>query len=268
MTITRGERCKMLLNKFRQWLGGKQADDGGAASINLSHGKMIASWLTRYQDQHQFMRVSFKENAEEADTFATGILFIDTKSKRFFLEALRPKHAAMQLTPNLTLYFQLTVDGVKHRFQTRYLKSEELPEGNAHLCEFPHTIEQVQLRNAFRVKVPRSTPVKVSLTHPKQPFLTGQAADLSASGVRMRISGTLPKEPSRGDTYPVCRLILTDGTEIFCQGQLMHWRYDADHKSTYMGIMFMKLETNHERTLGKFLNDLQRREKEMRRFQH
>lgn len=227
---------------------------------------MIARWLTRYQDQHQFINVSFVQDAKDSETFATGILYIDLKSKNFFIEELRPKIATKHLKPGIKLYFSLTVDGVKHQFQARYIKTNDLLQGTSHQCEFPRAIEQIQLRNAFRVKVPRGTPVKVSLTHPTKNFLSGQAADLSATGVRLRINGSLHYQPTRGDTYPVCRLLLPTGTEIFCQGQLMHWRHVPEHKTTYLGIKFLRMEGQHERALGRFLADLQRREKELVRI--
>lgn len=254
----------MLLDKLKQWFtnGGKDEDD--VSSINLSHGKMIARWLTRYQEQHQLIRFTTEEEAPLAEAMHTGILFIDPAKKRFFLEELRPKSASKRLQPGMTLYFQASVDGVKHKFASRYLKTEELPEGNAHLCEFPSTIEQIQLRNAYRVKMPRTNPVTICLTHPIKPFITGQAADLSATGARLRIEGKLSSEPIQGDTYQVCRITLPDRTELFCQAQLMHWRYVPEHHVTQMGIMFVRLESMHERTLGKFLTDIQRKEKDLR----
>lgn len=254
----------MLIDKLMQWFSNGNKDEGNISSVNLSHGKMIARWLTRYQEQHQFISIFTDENASMTEAVNTGILFIDVKSKRFFLEEFRPKSAAKMLQPGMTLFFQASVDGVKHKFSARYLKSEELPQGMAHLCEFPNTIEQIQLRNAYRVKMPRSNPVTLCLTHPIKAFMSGQAADLSATGARLRIEGMLHTEPSLGDRYSMCRMTLPDGSELFCQAQLMHWRYIPEHKATYMGIMFLQMESMHERTLGKFLTDIQRREKELR----
>lgn len=254
----------MLIDKLKQWLNNGNKGEGDVSTINLSHGKMIARWLTCYQEQHQLIRFTTEEDAPESDTILTGILFIDLNSKRFFLEELRPKSASKRLQPGMTLYFVASVEGVKHKFTARYIRSEELPQGNAHLCEFPTTIEQIQLRNAFRVKLPRSTPVTISLTHPIKAFISGQAADLSATGARLRVEGAIQHEPIQGDIYTLCRLTLPDGTEIFCQAQLMHWRYVPEHKATYLGLMFLKLESMHERTLGRFLTDIQRREKELR----
>ena len=254
----------MLIDKLKQWFNNGKSSEGDVSSINLSHGKMIARWLTRYQEQHQLIRFTTEENAPESETILTGILFIDLNSKRFFLEELRPKSASKRLQPGMTLYFIASVDGVRHKFQSRYLSTEELPNGNAHLCEFPTTIEQIQLRNAYRVKLPRSNAVAICLTHPVKAFISGYAADLSATGARLRVEGMLNHEPVQGDIYTMCRLTLPDNTEIFCQAQLMHWRYIPEHKATYLGLMFLKLESMHERTLGRFLTDIQRREKELR----
>lgn len=225
---------------------------------------MIARWLTCYQEQHQLIRFTTEENAPEADTILTGILYIDLNKKHFFLEELRPKSASKRLQPGMKLYFVASVDGVRHTFTARYIRSEELPQGNAHLCEFPTTIEQIQLRNAYRVKLPRNDLVSICLTHPTKAFISGHAADLSATGARLRVDGVIQHEPTQGDIYTLCRLTLPDGTEIFCQAELMHWRYIPEHKATYLGLMFLKLESMHERTLGKFLTDIQRREKELR----
>lgn len=255
----------MLLDKFKQWISPAKKSEGDVSAFNLSHGKMIGRWLTRYQEQHQLIRITTEANTPDAEAIHTGILYIDVKTKRFFLEELRPKSAARLLEPGMTLYFTATVDGVKHKFSARYIKSDELPQGQAHLCEFPHTIEQIQLRNAYRVKMPRSTPVSICLTHGTKPLLSGHAADLSATGAKLRVEGQLSFEPVQGDMYSTCRIVLPDGTEVFCQAELMHWRYVPEHKATYLGIMFLRLESMHERTLGRFLTDMQRRDKDINR---
>lgn len=255
----------MFIDKLKQWFTNGSKDEGNVSAINLSHGKMIARWLTRYQEQHQLIRFLTEEKGSEDDAIHTGILYIDLKSKSFFLEELRPRSANKLLRPGMQLYFIASVDGVKHKFTARFVRTEELPQGRTYLCEFPTTIEQIQLRNAYRVKLPRSLPVTISLSHPIKPFISGQAADLSATGARVRIDGVLHSAPVQGDLYSVCRLLMPDGNEIFCQAQLMHFRYASEHKATYMGIMFVDMESMQERVLGKFLTDLQRREKDILR---
>lgn len=255
----------MLLDKFKQWISSGKKDEGDVSAFNLSHGKMIARWLERYQEQHQLIRISIAPDTPDEDAIYTGILFIDIKSRRFFLEELRPKSASSLLQPGMELFFTASVDGVKHKFTARYIKSDDLPQGQAHLCEFPRAIEQIQLRNAYRVKMHRSNPVSICLTHAIKPVLSGQAADLSATGARLRIDGHLSFEPVQGDFYSVCRMVLPDGTELFSQAELMHWRYVPELKATFLGIMFLRMDSMHERTLGRYLTELQRLEKEAHR---
>ncbi len=251
----------MLLKKIKHWFNNDTQGSDAIASTNLTHGKMIPVWLTRYRDQNQLMNIAVLESGGEVTTFSTGILYVDLENKQFFFEEICPETSKRCLIPGAILHFSVDVNGVNHQFKSRFIQTNRLPEGTSHQCEFPRAIEQIQLRNAFRVKIPISMSTTISLKHPVKFFLSGQVADLSISGARLRINNPLPHELERGDLYSSGKIRIPNGTEIICQGKIMHWRQTPEHKVTHIGIMFLKMESQHERQLVQFLNELQRRQR-------
>ncbi|CBL44719.1 Hypothetical protein HDN1F_11360 [gamma proteobacterium HdN1] len=257
-----------MFDKLKQWFTEELFTSGERRPTSiksLNHGKMVAEWLKRYQEQHQLIQFVTREAEEGIEQYPihAGIFQIDPSTKTFSLEELHPASASKLLTPGMPLFFTAIVDGIRHKFTAHYLRTDELLNGTAHWCNFPTTIEQLQLRNAYRVTLPESVILTISLTHATKPFFSGLATDISATGARILVEGQIYPEPIQGDTYSVCRLLMPHGQEIFCQAQLMHFHYLPSRKATSLGIMFLGMESMHERSLSKFLTDLQRREKEL-----
>ncbi|HCB40896.1 MAG TPA: hypothetical protein DEP79_14425 [Gammaproteobacteria bacterium] len=232
---------------------------------NIKHDRNeIGSLLTLYQDQNHLMTAMIM-NAGQRKTakLSTGIVSVDEAGQLFVTDEFHPSDPNPLLSEGITVQFSLTHHGVRHQFNAVHLQTQSTPEGARHLFRFPKGIEQIQLRDAFRVKLSQAHPIKVTLTHAEHAAITGTLADLSASGMRVRIEGLVTPKPVRGETYSSCHLVLSDGHPIVCGARLMHWQYDPDLRVSYLGVHFENLDGNTQRALNRYLTELQRKQRQL-----
>lgn len=242
-------------------------DDVGRPTVgspkNINHStKEISRLLGGYAHEHHLITLqpchpngTVNQQAEKA---TTGIIAIDDKKRSIALEQFNPGEAELTLTSGDLFHFSLTHEGIYCQFTAQYQKTINTKEGYAHLFKFPQGIEQIQLRDAFRVSISHATPIKVSLLHTFNPVISGLVVDLSSKGIRMKIKGLIEPKPKRGEEYLSCQMVLTDGHSMHCEAKLMHWIYDTKDKCTYLGIQFVGLEGSNERVLNRYITQLQR----------
>ncbi len=224
----------------------------------------IGELLRLYQrDNHLLTAIILDETRKRHEKLSTGIMHVDDKQKLYVTDEFIPKEANAQLHAGMRVQFSLTHQGIRHQFEAEWKKQIEDERGPKHIFEFPKGIEQVQLRDAFRVKMSQAHPIKVALTHAEKPPIIGSLADLSASGMRVRVSGLIKPKPVRGEEYTSCHFVLNDGSSIVCVGRLMHWQFDPDADVSYLGIHFEHLDGQTQRTLNRYLNDLQRKQRQI-----
>ncbi|OUS29712.1 hypothetical protein A9Q99_08535 [Gammaproteobacteria bacterium 45_16_T64] len=245
-------------------------DDVGRPTVgspkNINHStKDILRLLGGYAHEHHLITIQ-RCNPDgsvdkQSENTTTGIIAIDEKKKTIAFEQFTPSDIELTLKNGDLLHFSLTHEGIYCQFNCQYAKTINTKEGYAHIFKLPQGIEQVQLRDAFRVSINRSTPIKVNLLHTINPVIAGSVVDLSSKGIRMRMKGLIEPKPKRGEEYISCQMVLTDGYSMHCEAKLMHWIYDPKDKCTYLGIQFVGLEGTNERVLNRYITQLQRSEK-------
>lgn len=230
---------------------------------NIKHSQSdIGDLLGLYHDQNHLVTAMIMNTGQRKITkLSTGIMAVDTANLRFMTDEFHPSVPQQLLGEGTTVQFSLTHHGVRHQFDAVHIAAESTPDGIQHRFQFPKGIEQIQLRDAFRVKLSQAHPIKVTLTHTSNPTITGTLADLSASGMRIRIDGLVTPKPVRGEVYSSCHLVLSDGQPIVCGARLMHWKYDPDLRISYLGIHFENLDGNTQRSLNRYLTELQRKQR-------
>ena len=232
---------------------------------NIKHAQdEIIKLLNLYKDQEHLMTaIIMNAGQRKIAKLTTGILAVDAQGQQFVTDEFHPSDPQQLLANGTKIQFSLTHHGVRHQFDAIHIQSQSTPEGLRHHFQFPKGIEQIQLRDAFRVKLSQAHPIKVTLTHKEQAAITGSLADLSASGMRVRIDGLVSPKPVRGEVYSSCHLVLNDGSPIICAARLMHWQYDPDLRVSFLGIQFVELDGNTQRALNRFLTELQRKQRQL-----
>jgi len=232
---------------------------------NIKHSANdIGNMLRVYQtDNHLLTAVILEDHQKKPEKLSTGVIHVDDKQRIFVTDGFLPETANKRLQPGCSVQFSLTHQGIRHQFEASWKKQIEDETGPKHLFDFPRGVEQVQLRDSFRVKMSQAHPIKVALTHAEKPPITGTMADLSATGMRMRIVGLVKPKPVRGEQYTSCHFVLSDGSSIACVGRLAHWQYDSDADVSYLGIHFESVDGSTQRTLNRYLTELQRKQRQL-----
>jgi c-di-GMP-binding flagellar brake protein YcgR len=254
----------MLSNLLGRLFGNGQQATGGSSRHVKHRVSDIGELLKLYQAENHLLTLSLKidnDGSKKAAKMSTGIIEVDARQRRFATDPLIPANANPLLTPGSVAILSLSHHGIRHQFECLWQSSEGSGDQLRHWFEFPKGIEQVQLRDAFRVKLSQAHPIKVALTHAEKPHLTGTIADLSASGMRVRVAGLIQPKPGRGEQYTSCHFVLSDGQPVVCTARLMHWLYDSDPDVTYLGIQFEHLDGATQRALNRYLTDVQRKQR-------
>lgn len=254
----------MILSLLDKLFGNEDAPKQGAPK-NIKHDpNQIANLLTRYQQQdHLVTAILMQPGQRKLTRFSTGVLAVDLPKQTFTTDELVPMTQDLKLAEGTKLQFSLTHHGVRHQFEAAYVSTATAPDIGHHVFQFPKGIEQIQLRDAFRVKLSQAHPIKVTLTTADTGSYSGTLADLSATGMRVRLDGSDSAKPVRGQVYKTCHFVLGDGQKVECPARLMHWQFDPERKVTYLGIQFQDLDGNTQRTLNRYLTELQRKQRQL-----
>lgn len=254
-----------MINGLIDRLFGQEHQEKKGSSKNIKHGRnSISDLLELYLRENHFLTAVVMDTGKRRlAKLNSGIVDVDPDAHRFACDAFLPKEANALMTPGVKVRFSLTHQGIRHQFEALYNDKDPSRSEDLHWFSFPKGIEQVQLRDAFRVKLSQISSIKVTLTHDSNPTLSGGLVDLSASGMRVKIQGFLDPKPERGEIYSACHLALSDGTPIVCGGKLMHWQVEQERKVTYLGVQFTELDGNTQRTLNWFLTDMQRKSRQL-----
>ena len=232
---------------------------------NIKHGTGdIAALLRLYQSENHLLTAIIESDQEKRPVkYSTGILMVEPRKRQFGTDEFIQREGNARLRPGVIVQFSLTHHGIRHQFECAW-KGSTLEDGiPRHWFEFPKGIEQVQLRDAFRVKLSQAHPIKVALTHAEKPPCAGTVSDLSSTGLRMRVLGVIKPKPTRGEHFNSCHFVLGDGQPVVCEARLMHWQYDPDRDETFLGIRFEHVDGNTQRALNRYLTDLQRKQRHL-----
>jgi len=249
----------MIHNLLDKLFGNDDLPKQGAPK-NIKHDPgLIGSLLTQFQAQdHLVTAIMMNVGQRTLARLTTGILAVDASGRQFTTDEFQPGLPVAQLKAGSRLKFSLTHENVRHQFDAVHTGSQSTPEGVRHTFQFPKGIEQIQLRDAVRVKLSPSPPIRVTLARADQSALAGSLVDLSSSGMRVRLDGMASPKPTRGEVYEACHFHLDDATAIACSARLVHWQYDPDRRVSYLGVQFQSMDTGTQRSLKRRLGKLQR----------
>ncbi len=254
----------MITSIFDKLFGHREQQQEGT-SKNVKHSPQdIGDLLVLYKQHNYHLTAIVKDKQKKKLTkLSTGIEAVELGNKQFMTDQFLPLELNDSIKPGDKVLFSLTHHGVRHQFECICTENTNDPKTVKHWFGFPQGVEQIQLRNAFRVKISQAHPIKVTLTHEQKETITGTLADLSASGLRVRIDGLVKPKPERGEIYSSCHLVLGDGSPVIAAAQLVHWQFDPESNLSYLGLHFENLDGNTQRALNRYLTDLQRKQRQL-----
>ena len=227
---------------------------------NIKHNRQdIAGLLLLYKKHNYHLTAIMKDTQRrKLVRMATGIEAVEVGRNEFLIDEFTPPPPE-QIHPGTKLLFSLTHNGVRHQLEAAF----RADNGTKRWFGFPQGIEQIQLRNAFRVKISQAHPIKVRLKKAEQKMIEGTLADLSSTGLRLRLKGMVKPRPERGEVYSSCHFVLGDGSTVEAPAQLMHWQFDHEQQVSYLGLQFEQMDTTIQKALNRYLTDLQRKQRQL-----
>lgn len=246
-------------------LFGNQEQPQQGTAKNIKHSRQeIADLLLLYKQYNYHLSALLRgDNKKKLSRLTTGIEAIEMEKHQFMTDAFQPQDPEKLIQPGTKILFSLNHNGVRHQFECTCTENTIIDKVAKHWFDFPKGIEMVQLRNAFRVQISQAHPIKVTLTHEYKETVTGTLADLSSTGMRMRIEGLVQPKPERGDKFSSCHFVLSDGSPVVAAAQLIHWQYDQDANVSFLGLQFDKMDGSTQRALNRYLTDLQRKQRQL-----
>lgn len=190
--------------------------------------------------------------------YQSYIVDVDPSNNRIALDELIPNDGERLLLNGEA--FKV----VTHRHGVRITWSHSQPalldtldNAPCYWLNLPEQMSYHQRRNAFRAETlpEQSLPVQVNSSRLREP-VSGRLLDISATGCKVQLKlqdSTL--EP--GHLYESCVLTLPSG-KIQLSAELRHQYFDEDSNSTAAGFKFHDVEGTKQRTIERFVYQLQR----------
>lgn len=249
----------MIQNLIGKLFGSDDPLKKGAPKLVKHHQRDIHDLLHYYQEQNQLLTAVIMDDAsKKIIKLTTGIHQIDEAQRTFQVEDFQPQNVQSLLNASVRMQFSLSCDGVRHQFSCHWLNTENQPSSITHRFAYPKGIEQVQLRDAYRISLNQQPPIVVTLTRQSKPIITGHVFDLSSGGLRLVCDGLLYPKPLRGEHFSSIHFVLNDGSPIVGEARLMHWHFDAQKKQTHLGVHFERMDGHTQRSLNRYITEVQR----------
>ena len=252
----------MIHDLFEKLFGSDNSIKKGSPKRVKHHQRDIQDLLQYYQQQNQLLTaVIMDEPRKKIVKLTTGIYFVDLEKREIKVDEFQPKSVHTLLNDTVQVQFSLSCDGVRHQFSSHWLGCEFENQLTIHRFTFPKGIEQIQLRDAYRVPLSQQTPTIVTLTRESKPIITGTLFDLSSSGLRLVTEGLLYPKPIRGEHFTSIHFVLNDGNPVIGEARLMHWHFDTQKKLTHLGLHFEQFDGHTQRSLNRFITEIQRKQR-------
>ncbi len=192
--------------------------------------------------------------------YQTIIRETSLESRSLIIEDVFPPLPPRLLRQGRAIELARQNDGLNISLQSHYIETLNLENDTAYKLQYPGKMSRKQRRNAYRVTLDRFANVKVVSDGPGSTRLFGTAENLSYSGIKLRIGGSVTaKEMANLGVLANCIIRLSSTEEIECDLEISHLsRAPGNLLHTVIGGKLQNISAQHERVLTLFLNNIQR----------
>lgn len=177
----------------------------------------------------------------------TDLRQVDLPSQSLVLSS-EMKYAGIQ--PGDMISFRVQSGGITMTFDSQL----RAPDGNDLSnrlfadcrVEFPQTLVYTQLRQAVRFNCENIKHILVTFFDGQGGNLDGAVADISAGGVKVKLSGDLTREFRPSQTISDCRLLFPDASILEARVAVLGVIYDSDLDVSFARCCFMEMQKDHE----------------------
>ena len=191
-------------------------------------------------------------------TYNSMIMEIDAQNRWIAIDELHPAegHTLFLAQRKLTVFGEY--DGVDIRFDATLQELGKQSALNFYKIKFPHTLKYFQKRSTYRVRLLRASAIPVILTFGPGDYAKGDLYNISAGGMGIKFTRTIPRAPAPGQTIPECEIRFPDGDKFVCALEARHMMEIKSNEQALLGVRFIKLNSAQQRIIDRFIASLER----------
>lgn len=213
----------------------------------------IISIAQRIRDARCVLLVHFDN---DKSIFTSTVLEVDPAKQLMMFDELNPQAGHDKFLQTKYMHVTARLDGISARFRVTLKKAQLDKDPAVYVTPLPDKIIYEQRRASFRVRVPLSMEIPVTLHLRSEGTYTGTLMDISSNGVGAYIDKSAPLDKPEKDVS--CRITLPDGTFIAGEMEMRFLKLDEKLGQWQVGGQFVNLTGPQNQAVNRFVMNLQR----------
>lgn len=158
------------------------------------------------------------------------------------IDAFAPAAGTPGLAPGEALRVEARLPGGSLRFDTEVTAREQREGLDCYRLAPPAELHYAQRRRHLRVSIPAGQVLEVRLLTPRGVRLSGEARDLSVTGLSLRLPRGVDGGLRVGDVLPRCSVRLPDGLPLVCGLEICYASPGDGLLGQRLGARFLDLD--------------------------
>ncbi len=224
---------------------------------SLSDGEVITNptkilrLLERFTKGYNPLTVQISGHKELHTSCIVGV-----DKNHVLLDELLPSTGHQLLMTEHALQATGKIDGIDIQFATSLKRADDKGKILTYYMKLPKTIEYRQRRLNYRVHIPVTMKLSVTIDNINGNMIKGELRDLSYGGAGIIVLADRIQIKT-GELHE-CVIILPDGEKIRCSAELRYSRNIPSQRTQLIGVQFAGLLPEHSQHIGRCINKLER----------
>lgn len=222
---------------------------------HITQPEVMTAYLQRLLQAHILLSVTIPGINR---IFNSIIIDIDDEKQQLILDILHPDSGHEEVMKLKEFHVTAQHEGIKLGFKV-YIKKLINESGKpAYLVDYPGTLIYHQQRAAYRAPVSMGEHVEIKVSDEKNQASQGEITDLSLGGMglQFKIKESLPFK--KGMLLPLCQFATPGKADFECSLEVRNVRQDSNNRFVHIGTHFVKLESQQQRQIQRFVVQLER----------
>jgi len=223
----------------------------------LTDTTRIIGLFKRLQEQRALLSIKIEDHPHE---FTTAIINVSPEKGTITLDELKPDHGHTLLKRSPIFRARTQLEGVTINFTATVVEFGKQDAIDYYTIQIPTQLDYHQRRQSVRISLNSAIQFPVTLTTANGLTITGNLADLSVGGLRVRFDKDLPLAIEDGQHLDCSFLLPSDNKEKFrCEVIVRVIRHHHEgHKAPSLGGQFFDITKPQERQISRTVMLLQR----------
>ena len=215
----------------------------------------INSLLRKLQKRHSLLTAHFANKWQPASTM---LLEINLDEKYLVIDEFCPLQVNEESANGTKIRITGSNAGVSITFDSHIIDASEKNGNPYYKIPFPESIEYCERRQAHRVPVNISNPIKINFINQNDTLMHGELRDISLGGFSARLKDPIIENLEIGDLIPKCILQIPATGRIVCSAELRRKFEVLGTGIIIYGFMFDEMNPQDRRELEQLVAKMER----------